>query len=102
MLTNKKKKIRSKKNRTNEIKYPHISSNKNTLSGIPIINGTRTSVKAIACYYQMGMSVDEILNTLTHLTPSQIHSALAYYFDHQSEINLQIRENIEIYDSDKR
>ncbi len=101
MLTNQQKKIRSKKSKTNKIEYPHISRNQKILNGIPIVDGTRTSVKAIACYYQMGMSVDEILNTLTHLTPSQIHSALAYYFDHQSEINLQIRENIELYESGK-
>jgi len=40
----------------------------------------------------MGMSVDEILNTLQHLTASQVHSALAYYFDHQMEIEQDIKE----------
>ena len=40
----------------------------------------------------MGMSVDEIMVTLHHLTPSQVHSALAYYFDHQNEINKELEE----------
>ena len=40
----------------------------------------------------MGMSVDEILTTLPHLTPSQVHSALAYYFDHQEEIESDLTE----------
>lgn len=37
------------------------------------------------------MDVDEILNTLTHLTPSQVHSALACYFDNQKEIEDDIK-----------
>ncbi|QTA92223.1 DUF433 [Desulfonema magnum] len=40
----------------------------------------------------MGMSVDEILNSLSHLTPSQVHAALAYYFDHQEEIDADLTE----------
>jgi len=67
--------------------YPYITSNTGILGGVPIIEETRISVRAIAGYYQMGMTVDEILATLTHLRPSQVLSALAYYFDHQQEID---------------
>jgi len=67
--------------------YPYITANKTILGGVPIIEGTRISVRAIAGYYQMGMSVDEILAALSHLRPSQVLSALAYYFDHQQEID---------------
>jgi hypothetical protein len=38
------------------------------------------------------MSIDEILDSLRHLTPSQIHSALAYYFDNQDEVNADLEE----------
>ncbi len=41
----------------------------------------------------MGMDVDEILSTLSHLSASQLHSALAYYFDHQQEIDSELTEN---------
>ncbi|HJY62799.1 MAG TPA: DUF433 domain-containing protein [Ignavibacteria bacterium] len=74
-------------------KFPYISRNSGILGGIPIISGTRIAVRAIAGYYQLGMNVDEILITLKHLTPSQVHSALAYYFDHQNEIDKQLKEN---------
>ena len=67
--------------------YPYITTNSEILGGVPIIEGTRISVRAIAGYYQMGMTVDEILTALPHLRPSQVHSALAYYFDHQQEID---------------
>jgi len=43
----------------------------------------------------MGMSVDEILTSLSHLTSSQVHSALAYYFDHQEEIDRDLEESSE-------
>ena len=45
--------------------------------GAPIIKGTRIAVRAIVGYYQLGMSTDEILQSLPHLTQSQVHAALA-------------------------
>ena len=69
-----------------KLTYPHITSDPNISQGAPIIEGTRITVRTIAGYYQMGMDVDEMLTTLSHLTAAQIHSALAYYFDHQAEI----------------
>lgn len=67
--------------------YPHISRNPRILGGTPVLTGTRTSVRAVAGYYQMGMTPDEILQTLPHLRLSQVHAALTYYFDHQKEID---------------
>lgn len=72
--------------------YPYITSNPEIAGGTAIIEGTRITVRTIASYYQMGMDVDEILSTLSHLTASQIHSALAYYFDHQHEIDSELTE----------
>ena len=74
-------------------KYPHIGSDPKIADGKPIIIGTRITVRCIAGYYQMGMSADEILTTLIHLTPSQVHSALAYYFDHQDEVDMDLSES---------
>jgi hypothetical protein len=39
------------------------------------------------------MSVDEILQSLPHLTQSQVHAALAFYFDHQADIDRELRRN---------
>jgi uncharacterized protein (DUF433 family) len=75
---------------------PHITRNPRVLGGVPIVSGTRTPVRAIAGYCQMGMNPDEILQTLPHLSLSQIHSALAYYFDHQKEIDREIARTIDI------
>ncbi len=102
MLTKQKKKKEQIKKPSGITSYPYISRKKTILNGTPIINGTRTSVRTIAGYYQLGMNVDEILNTLTHLSHSQVHSALAYYFDHQNEIDKEIYENNEIYSFSKK
>ena len=72
--------------------YPHIGSDPGIADGKPIIVGTRITVRCIAGYYQMGMSVDEILTTLPHLTPSQLHSALAFYFDYQGDVDTDLIE----------
>jgi len=76
--------------------YPYIISNSGIAGGRPVIEGTRITVNCIAGYYQLGMSIDEILDSLHHLTPSQVHSALAYYFDHQAEINMDLEKEADI------
>lgn len=73
--------------------YPYITKDPKIAGGAPIIEGTRITVSTIAGYYQLGMDADEILATLSHLTASQLHSALAYYFDHQQQIDDQLAEN---------
>ena len=47
-------------------------------------------------HYQMGMDVDEILTSLSHLTPAQVHAALAYYFDHKKEIDRDLDASSDI------
>ncbi len=77
---------------TKKTSYPYITSHPDISGGAPVVEGVRVTVRTIAGYYQMGMDVDEILATLSHLTASQVHSALAYYFDHQQEIDSVLAE----------
>ncbi len=81
---------------TNTRAYPHLATNPRIAGGAPIIKGTRVTVRAIAGYYQLGMSVDEILQSLPHLTRSQVHAALAFYFDHQTEIDRDLSRNADL------
>jgi uncharacterized protein (DUF433 family) len=66
--------------------YPHITRTPDICGGEPIIEGTRTTVRTIAGYYNMGMNEEEMLNTLSHLTPVELHAALTYYLDNPVEI----------------
>ena len=72
--------------------YPHISV---TSEGVPILSGTRIKVVEIALdYLAHHWTADEIQRQHPHLSLGQIHSALAYYFDHQSEIDRMINEQL--------
>lgn len=53
-------------------------------------------MRTIAGYYQLGMGVDEILQSLPHLTQSQVHAALAFYFDRQTEIDENLKRNADV------
>ena len=79
-----------------KLSYPYIAADPDIAGGAPIIEGTRITVRCIAGYYQTGMSVDEILCSLSHLTAPQVHSALAYYFDHQQEIDQEVEANNDV------
>ena len=76
--------------------YPHIITSPRIAGGAPIIKGTRIAVRAIAGYYQLGMNVDEILQSLPHLTQSQVHAALTFSFDHQGEIDRDLGRNSDV------
>ncbi|HHT9126148.1 MAG TPA: DUF433 domain-containing protein [Candidatus Brocadiia bacterium] len=80
---------------TIKTEHPHITHVEGTCGGRPIVNGTRTPVRAIVCYYKTGMSPEEIVTSLPHLSLAQVHDALSYYYDHQDEINKDIEENSE-------
>ena len=72
----------------------HIVSTEGVLGGKPRIDGRRISVQQVAVEYTGGASVDEIADAYA-LTPAQIHSALAYYYDHRAEIDQKIEEDHE-------
>jgi len=57
-----------------------------------VIAGPGITVNCIAGYCQLGMNIAEIPGSLRHLTPSRYNSALAYYFDRQDAINVDIEK----------
>lgn len=73
--------------------HPHIVQIKDVCGGKPIIKGTRTPVRSIVAYYKLGLSVEEIVEGLPHLSATQVLDALSYYHDHQEEIERDIQEN---------
>jgi uncharacterized protein (DUF433 family) len=52
----------------------------------------RVRVAQIAMdYLAHGWSVDEMCRQHPYLSPAEAHAAMAYYFDHQQEIDAEIR-----------
>ena len=73
-----------------ETSHPYVTRSPDFCGGRPIVHGTRIPVQTIVGYYKLGMSVDEILTGLPHLTAAQVFDALSYYHDHQAEIEADI------------
>ncbi len=63
------------------------------LYGEPIVKGSRTPVRAIVENWRLGISPEEIVVHLPHLTLAQVFDALSYYSDHQDEIEAYISKN---------
>ncbi|PKL48653.1 MAG: hypothetical protein CVV37_07950 [Nitrospira bacterium HGW-Nitrospira-1] len=79
------------------VSHPYITSRKDIGQGHPIIAGTRTRVSNIIAYYKLGFSPEELAREFPHLTLSQIHDALSYYYEHQEKIDKEIEEDSEEY-----
>jgi uncharacterized protein (DUF433 family) len=61
--------------------------------GKPRIAGHRVTVSDVAIWHErMGMSPDEIVSEYPTLTLSDVHTALAYYYDHRQEIDRDIQD----------
>ncbi|MBS1515056.1 MAG: DUF433 domain-containing protein [Bacteroidetes bacterium] len=58
-----------------------IHSDKNILSGKPVIKGTRISVEFILNLYSQGWSEEDILNEYDHLTRESLRAVFAYLED---------------------
>jgi uncharacterized protein (DUF433 family) len=68
----------------------HIAITSGIRGGKPHLTGTRITVADIAIMHlKLGQSVDEIAVDY-HLPLAAVHAALAYYYDHQVEIDEQI------------
>jgi uncharacterized protein (DUF433 family) len=68
--------------------YPHLEIIKQTESEMICLEGTQIPLYFIIEEYQrLHQSVDAVITKLNHLNPALILTALAYYYDHQKEIN---------------
>jgi uncharacterized protein (DUF433 family) len=73
--------------------HPYITQTEAILSGEPIIQGTRTPVRAVVEHWKFGDSPEEIARKLPHLRLAQIFDALGYYDDHRAEVERYIALN---------
>ncbi len=73
--------------------HRYVVTDRQILSGEPIIKGTRTPVRAIVELWRQGVPPEMIMSHLPHLTLAQVFDALSYYSDHQDEINHHIERN---------
>jgi uncharacterized protein (DUF433 family) len=78
---------------TTTTEHRYIVRDDAILGGEPIVAGTRTPVRAVVEMWRLGVSPEEMLSHVSHLTLAQVFDALSYYADHQAEIQACINRN---------
>ena len=73
-----------------DTRYEHISLDE---AGVPFIVGT--TMKIVVGRMAHGWSPEELHFQYPHLSLGQIYSALAYYSDHQEELDRDIERRLE-------
>lgn len=83
-----------------ETRYEHIAL---TTDKVPILAGTTMKVtELVLARIAYGWSPEELHFQFPHLSLGQIHSALAYYWDHQDELDQEIEQRLERVDQLQR
>jgi uncharacterized protein (DUF433 family) len=81
--------------------YPHIV--KQAGESARLEKHPRLRVSMIVTHYLAhGRSPEEICLHLPHLTLGEVYSAMAYYFDHQQEIDDEIQAELDQLDEEAR
>src|SRR5690349_21802920 len=85
---------------TTETRYKHIFLGDD---GAPRISGTTMKVvELVSVQSAYGWSPEELHFQFPHLTLGQIHSALAYYWDHREALDQDIARRLAVVDESRQ
>jgi len=73
-----------------KVSYPHIEKHEGQPARLRRTPRVRVA-QIVTDYLAYGWSVDEMCRHHPYLTPAEAHAAMAYYFDHQAEIDAEIK-----------
>jgi hypothetical protein len=76
-----------------ETQYPHIVKKAGQPASLADWPRIRVS-QIVADHLGHGWSAEEILRQYPDLTPSEVHAALAYSFDHSPEIDAELEREL--------
>lgn len=80
--------------------YEHVQLDS---KGVPVIVGaTMKVVELVTAQMAYGWSPEELLFQHPYLTLGQIHSALAYYWDHKDELDADIERRRQYAEEERR
>jgi uncharacterized protein (DUF433 family) len=83
-----------------ETGYEHVTLDNDR---VPILSGTNLKVVELVIeQLAHGWSAEEIHFQHPYLTLGQIYSALAYYWDHKAELDLDIERRVRAVDQARR
>lgn len=73
-----------------KIDYRNIERDPARCGGQPVVVGTRIRVATVLASYRLGMTIEEIVQQYPGLRPADVHDALAFAYDHISEIDADL------------
>ena len=80
-----------------KLEYGHITHDPEVRAGKACIDGTRIAVVDIVVLHKGGYRPEEMLeHYMRPLTLAQVHSALAYYYDHREEVEAYFDESQQV------
>ena len=82
------------------LKYPHIEKPDGEPARLERLPRIRVAQIAMD-YLAHGWSVDEMCHQHPYLTLAEAHAAMAYYFDHQADVDREINEEINEVERDR-
>ncbi len=75
--------------------HPYIEKRQGYRRGRAILKGTNFPVSSVVVYVlHQGMSPEELVRIFGHLTLAQVYDALSYYYDHQPQLDAEIKKNL--------
>ena len=77
--------------------YPHIRKVDGEVARLERLPRVRVA-QIVADHLGYGWSAEEIVRQHSHLLPSEVHAALAYYFDHRAEIDDELAAELAAID----
>jgi len=77
-----------------ELAYPHIEKQNSEAAHLKRLPRIRVA-QIVMDHLAYGWSPDEIRRQHPYLELAEIHAAMAYYYDHQQEIDAEIRAEME-------
>ena len=76
----------------NATAYSHLSVDPDGRVWVTAANVKVSEI--VADYLAHGSSAEEMALQFPHLSPSMIHSALAYYYDHRDQLEAELMESL--------
>jgi uncharacterized protein (DUF433 family) len=84
-----------------EATYPHIEKTEGNSARLKRVPRIRVA-QIVIDYLNHGWAADEICIHYPHLRLAEVHSAMAYCFDHQSEIDGEIAEEDRLIEKSRK
>ena len=77
-----------------ELTYPHIEKQNGEPARLQRLPRIRVA-QIVMDHLAYGWSTDEMCRQHSYLLPAEVHAAMGYYYDHQEEIDAEIRAEME-------